>query len=117
MAVEHRTHLLARADLGHDRLVDPAIGLAPVLAGRVMPAEVDRIGTQTLDHRQRERVGQAAHHLRLSDLRQAALGGMAAELDRSEEHTSELQSLMRTSYAAFCLRTKTQPLHRTHSGP
>src|SRR3546814_1122155 len=25
--------------------------------------------------------------------------------DRSEEHTSELQSLMRTSYAAFCLKT------------
>src|SRR3546814_5768147 len=27
---------------------------------------------------------------------------------RSEEHTSELQSLMRTSYAAFCLTTKIQ---------
>src|SRR3546814_5200426 len=27
---------------------------------------------------------------------------------RSEEHTSELQSLMRTSYAAFCLTKKTQ---------
>src|SRR3546814_2603964 len=26
--------------------------------------------------------------------------------DRSEEHTSELQSLMRTSYAVFCLKTK-----------
>src|SRR3546814_4903235 len=27
---------------------------------------------------------------------------------RSEEHTSELQSLMRTSYAVFCLKTKKQ---------
>src|SRR3546814_1352027 len=27
---------------------------------------------------------------------------------RSEEHTSELQSLMRTSYAVFCLKQKTQ---------
>src|SRR3546814_10782091 len=27
---------------------------------------------------------------------------------RSEEHTSELQSLMRTSYAVFCLKTKTK---------
>src|SRR3546814_6394965 len=27
---------------------------------------------------------------------------------RSEEHTSELQSLMRISYAAFCLKKKTQ---------
>src|SRR3546814_1150536 len=32
-----------------------------------------------------------------------------AEDQRSEEHTSELQSLMRTSYAAFCLKTKTNP--------
>src|SRR3546814_7113595 len=28
------------------------------------------------------------------------------EADRSEEHTSELQSLMRISYAVFCLKTK-----------
>src|SRR3546814_3902362 len=27
--------------------------------------------------------------------------------DRSEEHTSELQSLMRISYAVFCLKKKT----------
>src|SRR3546814_2275142 len=32
---------------------------------------------------------------------------------RSEEHTSELQSLMRISYAVFCLNKKiTQPKHR-----
>src|SRR3546814_5914689 len=29
-----------------------------------------------------------------------------AELGRSEEHTSELQSLMRISYAVFCLKKK-----------
>src|SRR3546814_6278099 len=29
---------------------------------------------------------------------------------RSEEHTSELQSLMRISYAVFCLKKKTQRL-------
>src|SRR3546814_10241929 len=29
-----------------------------------------------------------------------------AEPDRSEEHTSELQSLMRISYAVFCLKKK-----------
>src|SRR3546814_10148699 len=28
---------------------------------------------------------------------------------RSEEHTSELQSLMRISYAVFCLKKKNQP--------
>src|SRR3546814_9640941 len=31
---------------------------------------------------------------------------LSAILDRSEEHTSELQSLMRISYAVFCLQKK-----------
>src|SRR3546814_8233333 len=31
-------------------------------------------------------------------------------LDRSEEHTSELQSLMRISYAVFCLKKKTKQM-------
>src|SRR3546814_9464558 len=35
------------------------------------------------------------------------LVGMIAEQIRSEEHTSELQSLMRISYAVFCLKKKT----------
>src|SRR3546814_2792729 len=39
--------------------------------------------------------------------RQAALGVRGlAEQPRSEEHTSELQSLMRISYAVFCLKKK-----------
>src|SRR3546814_5012043 len=34
---------------------------------------------------------------------------------RSEEHTSELQSLMRISYAVFCLKKKNQvKYHKTH---
>src|SRR3546814_2880317 len=32
------------------------------------------------------------------------LGGRAIVVQRSEEHTSELQSLMRISYAVFCLK-------------
>src|SRR3546814_10426853 len=36
------------------------------------------------------------------------LGEIAvSEVGRSEEHTSELQSLMRISYAVFCLKKKT----------
>src|SRR3546814_6873143 len=34
--------------------------------------------------------------------------GDAADDERSEEHTSELQSLMRISYAVFCLKKKKQ---------
>src|SRR3546814_2448502 len=72
---------------------------------------------------------QAAHHLvglvdRLGDLLPIAMFGLdrlresdigsahlklerpaaAREIGRSEEHTSELQSLMRISYADFCLK-------------
>src|SRR3546814_4627680 len=41
---------------------------------------------------------------------------------RSEEHTSELQSLMRISYAVFCLKKKintvtTHPTHRSNLKP
>src|SRR3546814_8097494 len=42
----------------------------------------------------------------------AGLGGEETE-ERSEEHTSELQSLMRISYAVFCLKKKNnKPRHR-----
>src|SRR3546814_9963143 len=34
--------------------------------------------------------------------------GQAIVTSRSEEHTSELQSIMRISYAVFCLKKKTQ---------
>src|SRR3546814_1426842 len=36
----------------------------------------------------------------------ADYGGVGAGYVRSEEHTSELQSLMRISYAVFCLKKK-----------
>src|SRR3546814_9124187 len=34
---------------------------------------------------------------------------------RSEEHTSELQSLMRISYAVFCLKNKKHQKQKTHT--
>src|SRR3546814_6621656 len=34
---------------------------------------------------------------------------------RSEEHTSELQSLMRNSYAVFCLHKQTTKQHQCHT--
>src|SRR3546814_1618343 len=38
---------------------------------------------------------------------------MPAEVARSEEHTSELQSLMRISYAVFCLKKKKNTKDKT----
>src|SRR3546814_1499673 len=53
----------------------------------------------------------AAPHLRPAQIetlipRKAVNEGRFLALQRSEEHTSELQSLMRTSYAVFCLKKK-----------
>src|SRR3546814_3633493 len=42
-----------------------------------------------------------------------AAQGSADLLKRSEEHTSELPSLMRISYAVFCLKNKIQQSHHT----
>src|SRR3546814_10882761 len=44
----------------------------------------------------------AQHHHQVRHHRRAAF------VIRSEEHTSELQSLMRISYAVFCLKKKTK---------
>src|SRR3546814_8633726 len=41
------------------------------------------------------------------------LGG-ETHIGRSEEHTSELQSLMRISYAVFCLKKKKQRKHKDY---
>src|SRR3546814_6306851 len=39
--------------------------------------------------------------------------GRVGHCGRSEEHTSELQSLMRISYAVFCLKKKTKQTDRS----
>src|SRR3546814_3633326 len=50
----------------------------------------------------------------LTDLEGRPRNTLIATLsDRSEEHTSELQSLMRISYAVFCLKKKTTQ-HKTN---
>src|SRR3546814_2524209 len=64
--------------------------------------------------RQRQCLAIAADHLaRRADAGAADQNARLAidafgfdESGRSEEHTSELQSLMRSSYAVFCLKTK-----------
>src|SRR3546814_8166120 len=62
-------------------------------------------------------------HLRIQAIvrnhREKALCGkrltdeLVLRLVRSEEHTSELQSLMRISYAVFCLKKKKNNKHKT----
>src|SRR3546814_5168158 len=59
--------------------------------------------------------GSESQLLRRRDLDRLAIGGIAAlpRWARSEEHTSELQSLMRISYAVFCLKKKNTNKHIT----
>src|SRR3546814_7162345 len=58
-----------------------------------------------------EQWGVPTRHVDFYDVKmdvQALFGARAAQLrfERSEEHTSELQSLMRISFAVFCLKKK-----------
>src|SRR3546814_4128440 len=70
---------------------------------------------QILRRRKCSRSGAHAQaHLRrdaIDFLGMAAFGEPKAQL-RSEEHTSELQSLMRISYAVFCLKKKIKIRHK-----
>src|SRR3546814_9483985 len=49
-----------------------------------------------------------AHHLHYDESDHAVVG----RIEGSEEHTSELQSLMRISYAVFCLQKKSAEARR-----
>src|SRR3546814_6270405 len=50
----------------------------------------------------------SSSQLRPSRSRMKSTRAQPRRLSRSEEHTSELQSLMRISYAVFCLKKKTK---------
>src|SRR3546814_10582424 len=53
-----------------------------------------------------------AHGQHLACIEQIGVDADIGQI-RSEEHTSELQSLMRSSYAVFCLKTKKQTQLKT----
>src|SRR3546814_6506294 len=83
-----------------DGIADPLTGKGLLAANR-LPPPVIRDGVATLV---------------------LAVDGLSGDAVRSEEHTSELQSLMRNSYAVFCLKKKqelatvqqrTQVIHAT----
>src|SRR3546814_10704817 len=52
------------------------------------------------------RLGPRFGDWRLINAEALVSGNVELQADRSEEHTSELQSLMRISYAVFCLKKK-----------
>src|SRR3546814_8939680 len=67
-----------------------------------------RIGMEKLDdHGNGSRLGLVIQNPLAVKLKDCSLAVAWSSTDRSEEHTSELQSLMRISYAVFCLKNKT----------
>src|SRR3546814_10491784 len=83
--------------------------------GHRLPAFDLRVGPQARRRWPAESFLRNAGRLRNDQPRRGALAIIVArqivwhESGRSEEHTSELQSLMRISYAVFCLKKKKQP--------
>src|SRR3546814_7065895 len=76
--------------LGEDHRLERRAGLTARAAGRGSHGQVHLVGVE---------VAPADHGLDLAVLVHGDHGR-----GRSEEHTSELQSLMRISYAVFCLK-------------
>src|SRR3546814_6192367 len=88
--------------------------LRRLTAGGVGHAEVDALGA----HRLHGSVAEEGLRRRQPDELDALLlrvGDLALRAGRSEEHTSELQSLMRISYAVFCLKHKPTKKQTTHN--
>src|SRR3546814_2332396 len=98
---------LFRSQLGHR--LEQLVGIA----GEVVAA-VD-LADQRIAHRRQ--LGVFALQLRDARLERAGLvgGARGGGHGRSEEHTSELQSLMRIPYAVFCLKKKHNDTTQTHT--
>src|SRR3546814_1864182 len=78
--------------------------LAQVLDARQGELLTDPRGVG-VDDLPQQQLGPHSHNL-TSHAASMPQGGRVVALARSEEHTSELQSLMRISYAVFCLKKK-----------
>src|SRR3546814_2054105 len=107
-AVHARMHARETAAVGVDRQVaarrdPPARHEAPALA----------LGAEAEIFEEQDRVDREG----VVELQRVHVGGAVARLRRSEEHTSELQSLMRLSYAVFCLKKTLSLLGQNHHQP
>src|SRR3546814_6324828 len=78
----------------------------------------DRHGRPAARGRIRTAVGSMPRHRALDTAVLALHALPEARKARSEEHTSELQSLMRSAYAVFCMKKKhTHSPNTQHGGP
>src|SRR3546814_1616355 len=102
---------------GGDVLV---IGRGAVLVGmseRTRPQGVERLAARLFSSDEVTRIvavrlPEARSAMHLDTVMTMVDGERFIKYARSEEHTSELQSLMRTSYAVFCLKKKKNTTHQ-----
>src|SRR3546814_8169359 len=91
-----------------DTMRDPADGIRAVDRGRAVGHDIDPIHGLDRDRADVDRLRDTAiSHTPAVEQCQGSVRPAAAQV-RSEEHTSELQSLMRTSYAVHCLKKKNE---------
>src|SRR3546814_7984361 len=77
-------------------MIETASGNARILSEPEPAVWITAFGERAVEHELRYWISDP----------EAGLGNIQGEVFRSEEHTSELQSLMRLSYAVFCLKKK-----------
>src|SRR3546814_2348809 len=105
--LHHRQRMIGDDDVGlrrgARRMFDEAFAEMRTAGIDALAAPVGERGGAVAAEERGEPAGKvAADHVAV-----AAVGGPARDELRSEAHTSELQSLMRTSYAVFCLTKNT----------
>src|SRR3546814_10583993 len=106
------------SDLQHRRSESDDLAATPEIEARPdeQPCDDGQPDRARPEHRDR-RIDERPHAIareraaqrgaRARERREQVDDRLAPEIERSEEHTSELQSLMRISYAVFCLNKKT----------
>src|SRR3546814_5381581 len=109
--LERREEILAQFAFGKRRGADIGAALGLAVPGQVLERRED---VPRLEHARAPRPLQSLDrgdaHLadEIGVFAERLLDPAPARIARSEEHTSELQSLMRNSYAVFCLKKKKQ---------
>src|SRR3546814_10241132 len=101
-----------RSDDCGGRAAADFLGILPHLHPRIAAGDADQYAEHRRLDQHRPEIGHRddlAQPLNIGERRDVEPDPRkdAAAGDRSEEHTSELQSLMRISYAVFCLKKKT----------
>src|SRR3546814_4410879 len=107
-ALQQRTHFRIWLDRGF--LAGQTVGAGHIRWGKAVNGLTGRLGEFTA--RYAGKLPPRGHRIVIETADGKPAAGFVTA--RSEEHTSELQSLMRISYAVFCLKKKKTTSPRQH---